>query len=213
MNKALFAKVKEKTKDTRLSEKYLKAITERHGGSIEDDSTDEEDIERTATFIAEVAIDAQAEATRWAQNAKKGNPKTKPSKGDGNDTDDDTDDDDDSTDTTKGKGKGKHGDNSNDERIAALEKELAEVKAERTRGARMAEINAAFEKHKIPAFLRDRLGKSIADDEDVETAVAALKQDCITNGLISDKAEGSKAASDKQVDEAADALLESITAK
>lgn len=87
------------------------------------------------------------------------------------------------------------------------------MKAERSREARKAEINAAFEKHKIPAFLRDRLGNSIADDEDVETAVAALRQDCITNGLISDKAEGAKSASEKQVDEAADALLETITAK
>ncbi len=211
MNKALYAKVKEKTKDTRLSEKYLKAITERHGGSIEDDSTDEDEIEKTATQIAEIAADAQAEATRWAQKAKGNKTTTKTTKED-DDTDDDNDTDDD---TSKGgsKGKGKSGDNSADERIAALEKELAEVKAERTRGARKAEINAAFEKHKIPAFLRDRLGKSIADDEDVEAAVSALKQDCITNGLISDNPEGGKAASEKQVDEAADALLESITAK
>lgn len=208
MNKALYAKVKEKTNDTRLSEKYLKAITERHGGSIEDDSTDEDEIEKTATLIAEIAADAQAEATRWAQKAKGNKPQPKTNKGD---SDDDNDPDDDSN---KGKGKGnKPGDNSADERIAALEKELAEVKAERTRGARKAEINAAFEKHKIPAFLRERLSKSIADDEDVETAVSALRQDCITNGLISDKAQGSKSASDKQVDEAADALLQSITVK
>lgn len=207
MNKALFEKVKDKTKDTRLSEKYLKAITEKLGGSIEDDSTDEAAIEATATLIAEVATESQGEATRWAQNAKKKGEKTKSH--DDDDTDDDTDDDD----KGKGKGKAKPGDNSNDERVAALEKELAEIKAERTRGARKAEIAAAFEKHKIPAFLRERLGKSIADDEDVETAVAALKQDCITNGLMSDKSEGVKAASDKQIDEASDALLESITAK
>lgn len=181
MNKALRAKVKEKTKDTRLSEKYLDKLTEQLGGGIEDDSTDEEAIEKTATLIADVATETQGEATRWAQKAK-GNGETKP------------------------------GDNS-DERIAAMEKELNDLKAERSREARKAEINAAFEKHKIPAFLRDRLGNSIADDEDVETAVAALRQDCITNGLISDKAEGAKSASEKQVDEAADALLETITAK
>ena len=205
MNKALRAKVKEKTKDTRLSEKYLDKLTEQLGGGIEDDSTDEEAIEKTATLIADVATETQGEATRWAQKAK-GNGKTKPAKDD-DDTDDDT-----ATKGTKGKGKTKPGDNS-DERIAAMEKELNDLKAERSREARKAEINAAFEKHKIPAFLRDRLGNSIADDEDVETAVAALRQDCITNGLISDKAEGAKSASEKQVDEAADALLETITAK
>lgn len=178
MNKALFAKVKEKTKDTRLSEKYLTAITEKLGGSVEDDSTDEELIEKTATLIADVATESQGEATRWAQKAK-----------------------------------GKPSDNSDDERIAKLQKEIDEMKAERTRGARKAEIDSAFEKHGIPSFLRDRLAKSIADDEDVEAAVSTLKQDCITNGLISGAAAGAKAASEKQVDEAADALLKEITAK
>lgn len=213
MNKALLAKVKEKTKDTRLSEKYLTAITAKLGGSVEDDSTDEELIETTATLIADVATESQGEATRWAQKAK-GNAKTKTAKDDDTDDDDDNDTDDD-TDTKKskgGKGKGKGSDNSDDE-IVALRKRLDEMEAERTRGARTAEINAAFEKHKIPAFLRERLGKTIADDEDIETAVATLKQDCITNGLISGADTGAKAASDKQVDEAADALLESITAK
>ena len=215
MNKALYEKVKDKTKVTRLSEKYLKAITEKLGGSIGDDSTDDEAIEKTATIIAEVATESQGEATRWAQKAKD-NAKTKPAKGD-EETDDDTNEETDDDSSTKGKGKGdgkgKSGDNSADERIAALEKELATVKEERTRGARNAEINAAFEKHKVPAFLRERFGKSIADDEDVETVVAAFKQDCITNGLMSDQQQGAKAASDKQIDEAADALLESITAK
>lgn len=213
MNKALLAKVKEKTKDTRLSEKYLTAITEKLGGSVEDDSTDEELIETTATLIADVATESQGEATRWAQKAK-GNAKTKTAKDDDTDDVDDNDTDDD-TNTKKGKGgkgKGKGSDNSDDE-IATLRKRLDEMEAERTRGARTAEINAAFEKHKIPVFLRERLGKTIADDEDIETAVATLKQDCITNGLISGADTGAKAASDKQVDEAADALLESITAK
>lgn len=213
MNKALLAKVKEKTKDTRLSEKYLTAITEKLGGSVEDDSTDEELIESTATIIADVATESQGEATRWAQKAK-GNARTKTAKNDDTDDDDDNDPDDD-TNNKKGKGgkgKGKGSDNSDDE-IAALRERLDEIEAERTRGARTAEINAAFEKHKIPAFLRERLGKTIADDEDIETAVATLKQDCITNGLISGADTGAKAASDKQVDEAADALLESITAK
>lgn len=113
MNKALLAKVKEKTKDTRLSEKYLTAITEKLGGSVEDDSTDEELIETTATLIADVATESQGEATRWAQKAK-GNAKTKTVKDDDTDDDDDNDTDDD-TNTKKGKGgkgKGKGSDNS-----------------------------------------------------------------------------------------------------
>lgn len=70
MNKKLFLKVKDLCKDTGVSEKCLKAITEKMGGSIEDDSTDEEAIETTANLIADVAKETQSEATRWA--SKKG---------------------------------------------------------------------------------------------------------------------------------------------
>ena len=70
MNKKLFEKVKDLTKDTGLSEKYLKAITEKMGGSIEDDSTDEAVIEATANLIADVAKESQGEATRWANKRK-----------------------------------------------------------------------------------------------------------------------------------------------
>ena len=55
MNKTLFKKVKDLCKDTGLSEKYLTAITEKMGGSIEDDSTDEAEIEKVANQIADVA--------------------------------------------------------------------------------------------------------------------------------------------------------------
>ncbi|UVQ30805.1 hypothetical protein [Bacteroides ovatus] len=48
MNKTLFKKVKDLCKDTGLSEKYLTAITEKMGGSIEDDSTDEAEIEKSS---------------------------------------------------------------------------------------------------------------------------------------------------------------------
>ena len=40
------------------------------GGSIEDDSTDDEAIESTANLIAEVAKESQGEATRWANKNK-----------------------------------------------------------------------------------------------------------------------------------------------
>lgn len=206
MNKELFAKVKDKCKDTGLSEKYLTAITEAMGGSVSDDSTDADTIESTANLIVSVATASQSEATRWVNKAK-GTPKPNPDKKDGKgDTDPNTDPNKD------GKGGG-NGNPTESEAIKKLQEQIDALKAEKNKGERTATINAAFEKHNIPAFLRERLAKSISDDEDVEEAVSALKQDCITNGLMSDKAEGAKAASEKQVDEAADALLESITAK
>ena len=211
MNKELFAKVKDKCKDTGLSEKYLTAITEAMGGSVADDSTDNDAIESTANLILSVATASQSEATRWANKAK-GTPKPKTTKKDGEEGNgDDTDPN--NTDPNKGGNGGGNGNPTESEAIKKLQEQIDALKAEKNKGERTATINAAFEKHNIPAFRRERLAKSISDDEDVEEAVSALKQDCITNGLMSDSAEGAKAASEKQVDEAADALLESITAK
>lgn len=211
MNKELFAKVKDKCKDMGLSEKCLTAITEAMGGSVADDSTDTDAIESTANLIVTVATASQSEATRWANKAK-GTPKPKTTKNDGGEGDDD-DTDPNNTDPDKGGKGGGSGNPTESEAIKKLQEQIDALKAEKNKGERTATINAAFEKHNIPAFLRERLAKSISDDEDVEEAVSALKQDCITNGLMSDSAEGAKAASEKQVDEAADALLESITAK
>ena len=207
MNKKLFEKIKSLCKDTGLSEKYLKAITEKLGGSIEDDSTDEAAIEEAANLVADVAKESQGEATRWA-NKNKG--KNKPKK-----DDDDPDDGSDDDPPIKGKGKRKEKKDSDpmEERLKALEEQLAEYKSNEEKGKRSKAIQEAFEKHNIPKHLRDRLAKSFSDDEDLDEAVSALKQDLITSGLVSKDSGGAKAASAKQVDEAANDLLDSITVK
>ena len=207
MNKKLFEQVKSKCKDTGLSEKYLQAITEKMGGSVEDDSTDEAAIEETANLIADVAKESQGEASRWA-NKQKGNQKKKKQE----DEDDDDPDEDDDPDTTKGKKK-TGASKSESEELKALRERLEKLEKEKAQGDRAKEIAAAMEKHKIPAKFRDRFAKSISDDEDIEEAVAAIKQDFITDGLMPEDSEGAKAASEKQVEEAANSLLESITAK
>lgn len=207
MNKKLFEKIKSLCKDTGLSEKYLKAITEKLGGSIEDDSTDEAAIEEAANLVADVAKESQGEATRWA-NKNKG--KNKPKK-----DDDDPDDGSDDDPPIKGKGKRKEKKDSDpmEERLKALEEQLAEYKSNEEKGKRSKAIQEAFEKHNIPKHLRDRLAKSFSDDEDLDEAVSTLKQDLITSGLVSKDSGGAKAASAKQVDEAANDLLDSITVK
>lgn len=203
MNKKLFEKVKGLCKDTGLSEKYLKAITEKMGGSIEDDSTDDEAIESTANLIAEVAKESQGEATRWANK----NKETK------------TEEEKKAEEERKKKEeeerlKGKVAlDEATEKRLKDMEEVIAGYKAKESKEARAKEVAKAMEKHKIPAYLRDRLAKSISDDEDIEDAVSAYKQELITNGLNDEHSGGSKAASEKQIDEAADSLLESITVK
>lgn len=203
MNKKLFEKVKGLCKDTGLSEKCLKAITEKMGGSIEDDSTDDEAIESTANLIAEVAKESQGEATRWANK----NKETK------------TEEEKKAEEERKKKEeeerlKGKVAlDEATEKRLKEMEEKIANYEAKESKEARAKEVVKAMEKHKIPAYLRDRLAKSISDDEDIEDAVSAYKQELITNGLDDEHSGGSKAASEKQIDEAADSLLESITVK
>lgn len=203
MNKKLFEKVKGLCKDTGLSEKYLKAITEKMGGSIEDDSTDDGAIESTANLIAEVTKESQGEATRWANK----NKETK------------TEEEKKAEEERKKKEeeerlKGKVAlDEATEKRLKDMEEVIAGYKAKESKEARAKEVATAMEKHKIPAYLRDRLAKSISDDEDIEDAVSAYKQELITNGLDDEHSGGAKAASEKQIDEAADSLLESITVK
>lgn len=201
MNKKLFLKVKDLCKDTGVSEKCLKAITEKMGGSIEDDSTDEEAIETTANLIADVAKETQSEATRWA-NKKPNKSKEEEEEEEGG--------------NKKPNSKTKLEKEEEDEtakEIAELKKKVADMEAERSKGERSAAIAKAMATHNIPAKFRDRLAKSISDEDDIEETVKSMKQDFITDGLMTDDSEGSKGASEKQVDEAADGLLESITVK
>ena len=203
MNKRLFEKVKGLCKDTGLSEKYLKAITEKMGGSIEDDSTDDAAIEETANLIADVAKESQGEATRWA-NKRKPAKKAKEVEEEEEEEEEDG----------KGKkGKVATGDKKLEKRMKELEEKLAGYEAKEKKDSRAKDIAKAMEKHGIPAYLRSRFAKSIDDEEDIEEAITGLKQDLITNGLLDENQGGTKAASEKQIDEAADGLLESITVK
>lgn len=206
MNKLLFSKVKDQCKDTGLSEECLKALTEAIGGSIEDDSTDEEAIGKVANQIKQVAVSTQSEAARWANNKKdpknkKDQKKQKPANKDG-EGDDDPDGDQDPPQNT---------DNQFLELLKKLEKRMDQFEVDGKTKDRQKLIKEAMENHKIPAKFRDRLAKSIGDDEDIEETVKAFKQDFITEGLTSEGEQKNKTATEQQVDEAADALLKSIT--
>lgn len=206
MNKLLFSKVKDQCKDTGLSEECLKALTEAIGGSIEDDSTDEEAIGKVANQIKQVAVSTQSEAARWANNKKdpknkKDQKKQKPANKDG-EGDDDPDGDQDPP---------KNTDNQVLELLKKLEKRMDQFEVDGKTKDRQKLIKEAMENHKIPAKFRDRLAKSIGDDEDIEETVKAFKQDFITEGLTSEGEQKNKTATEQQVDEAADALLKSIT--
>ena len=157
MNKKLFVKVKDLCKDTGLSEKYLTTITEKMGGSIEDDSTDDEAIGNMANQIADIAKETQGEATRWA-NSKKDDKGSKGSKSD------EKKDDDDKTKSSK--------DIEND-RLKALEDELASLKGNKAQEERAASVTAALTKHGIPEWRMK--GLVVPDDQDPDTYLAGIK--------------------------------------
>lgn len=195
MNKTLFEKVKARCKDTGLSEKYLKTITEKMGGSIEDDSTDETAIDAMANQIVDVCVETQGEATRWA--SKKKDPK-------------DPKDPADPKDSADPKNPKEPADNS-DARIKAMEDELATMKGNKEKEERLSAVKTAQAKHKIPDWRME--GLVVPDDKDPDEYLAGIKQTLITQNLMPADAEGVKATNEKATDEAADSLLESITVK
>lgn len=214
MNKQLFEKVKSLCKNKGVSEKYLKAITEKLGGSIADDSTDESAIETTANLIAEVAGETQSEATRWAnKNQKKQKRNVSVDSDDDLEDDDDPDDDDDDPNPNQKKDPYKKLIAKMQKQLDSQAEEMKALKSEKEKGERKNSIQTLMTTHKIPKHLQERLAKSIADDEDAEEVIKSYKQDLITNGLVDERQEGIKAASEKQVDEAADDLLKAIEVK
>jgi hypothetical protein len=194
MNKTLFVKVKDLCKDTGLSEKYLKVITEKIGGSIEDDSTDETAIGNMANQIADIAKETQGEATRWASKKK-----DDPSKDDDSKKDDDPKKKDDSKKDPNAK------------KIEDMEKELENMKKEQAAKEHENAVTKALDRHGIPAWRRK--GLVIPENEDPDKYCAALKQDLITENLLPEDPESVKTVSEKNVDEASDSLLESIIVK
>lgn len=151
MNKSLFVKVKDLCKDTGLSEKYLKVITEKIGGSIEDDSTDETAIGNMANQIAEIAKETQGEATRWASK-KKEDPKN---------------DDDPKKDDLNKKENPK--DDPSAKKIEDVEKELENMKKQQAAKDRESSVNKALDKQvflhgveKVWLFLRTKIQTNIA---------------------------------------------------
>lgn len=195
MNKKLFVKVKDLCKDTGLSEKYLSTITEKMGGSVEDDSTDDEAIGNMANQIADIAKEAQGEATRWA-NSKKDDKGSKGSKSEEKEEAD--------------KDKASKQDPEN-ERLKALEDELATLKGSKAQEERAAAVRVAQTKHKIPDWRME--GLVVPDGKDPDEYLAGIKQTLITQNLMPADTEGTKAAGEKATDEFATSLLDSITVK
>jgi hypothetical protein len=184
MNKILQDKVKGKCKDMGLSEEYVSGITEKLGGTVADDSTDETAIETVANQIVEIARLSQGEATRWVNKNKLKNepPKQDPPKQDPPKQDPPKQDPPKTEDVEEAVNKALAGyTKTYEERLKALEQQNANLLAERAKAERQASINAAYKKHDIPDVLREYVAvPDSVEAKDIDSYVAGMSQKLVT---------------------------------
>lgn len=172
MNKKLLSVLQAKCKDFGLSDKVIEDLATSASEGLTDESSDE-DIEKVADSLVPYAKLMQAEVTRKAQKTK---PKPKQSKG------------------NEGDGDGEEGGEEvpewfktqmkgYNEKLQKLEEENENLKAERTKNQRQAEIAEKAKKLGIPSYLMKRV--SFADDADIDKELKEYKQELVTNNLMS----------------------------
>ncbi len=166
MKKKLIAVLTVKCKSFGLTPKAIENLAELGAAELKDDAT-EEDIAAKADSLVPYAKAMQGEITRKTRKSS-----TEPS------------DDEGSGEETTGTGEAAEPawTKKFSERLDALESENQKLKAEKAATERAAQIAAAAKKHGIPDFMAKRL--HIADDADIETEVAAFKQELVNNSLV-----------------------------
>ncbi len=198
-------KVKAKCKDMGLSEKYLDGLIEALGKEIKDDSTDEE-VEKVANLIESVAKNAQAEATRWAQNEK-----------DKKNTEEEK-----KTEEKKTEEKSKEDEEpayfksfreSLEKRINDLEEKEKASAEEKAAAQRTANINAALDKYKIPQAIRKYVGNVPADVEDIDKYIGEAAQTVVTSQLPFVGGGEQKVPTEKAVEETGKGWFSRLTGK
>ena len=153
--------------DKESHRRYCETISE----GISDEASDEE-LEEKANSAVPYARLMQAEVTRKAQ---KQDAKKKSNNSDGDDDVSKKADDDQPEWFKKFKAE-------TDKKLTALEAENENLKAEKQKAERSANITATAKRLGIPDFLMKRF--AIADDADVEKELTEYKQDLITNKLM-----------------------------
>lgn len=174
MKTKLLEQLKAKCKDFGLTKKALEELAELGAANLKEDSTDEE-IAAQADKLVPFAKTMQGEITR----------KTKKSSAKQSEKSSENEDE-------EGNGEGesdkdmpawfKTYQQSNDARIAVLERENSDLKAEKAATERATTIADKAKKLGIPEFLVKRL--HIADDADVDAELASIKQDLVNNSLM-----------------------------
>lgn len=176
MNKILQTKVTDKCKDMGLSEEYVKGITDKLGGTVADDSTDETAIETVANQIVEIARLSQGEATRWVNKNKQKTepPKPEPPKPEPPKPEPPQQ----TVNVEEAVRKAMESYTSTfEQRVKQLEEQNANLLAEKSKAERTASINAAYAKHSIPEALREYVAvPETVEAKDIDGYVAGMAQ-------------------------------------
>lgn len=174
MNKKLLELLQDKCKDFGLTKKAIEDIAETISEGVSDEASDEE-LEEKANSAVPYARLMQAEVTRKAQKQVVKKKSINDSDGDGDDSITKKADDDQPEWFKKFKAE-------TDKKLTALEAENENLKAEKQKAERSANITATAKRLGIPDFLMKRF--AIADDADIEKELTEYKQDLITNKLM-----------------------------
>lgn len=185
--KKKFRKVlSEKCADFGLTSKAIDELTDLGSANLKDDASDE-DIAAAVDLLVPYAKAMQGEITRKAQSKQSTKQSDKEGKGEGKEDTDMPD-------------WFKEWKESNDTRIAALEKENSDLKAEKTATERAKTIAEKAKKLGIPDFLLK--GRTFADDADLDKELSEFKQQLVNHNLVpKGQTHGSATATEQMISE------------
>lgn len=199
MKEKFLTALKDKCKDMGLSKKALDELTEIGSASLTDESTDD-DITKAVDSVVPFAKAMQAETTRKTsrQNAQS----TKQSKtNEGGEGDEKNDDKNEMPDWAR----------QFQTRMDALEKENADLKAEKAKSERASLIAEKAKSLGIPEYLMKRI--SFADDADIDAELTSFKQDLVNNNLMPKGHAHEGGSTDEQDKADAEAWAQSLTSR
>lgn len=165
MKKKLLAVLTAKCKSFGLTPKGIETLVEIGVADLADDATDD-DIAAKADSLVPYAKAMQGEITRKTRKSS-----TTPSDDEGDGEENNGTGDEEPAWMKK-----------YNERLEALETENETLKKQKAAGERAAQIAAVAKKHGIPDFMVKHL--NIAEDADIETEVAAFKQELVNHSLV-----------------------------
>lgn len=158
----------EKCVDFGLTDKALDELANLGSAKLKDDASDE-DIAAGVDLLVPYAKAMQGEITRKAQGKQSAKQSDKEGNGEGNNNNEMPE-------------WFKTYQQSNDQRIAVLEKENNDLKAEKAATARANKIAEKAKKLGIPEFLLN--GRTFADDADIDKELTEFKQQLVNHNLV-----------------------------